>query len=197
MRNLIVSAFVFCVAFFIDSVVFGAQVHLAWDPSSGKVDGYRIYYGTTPGNHPIKIEVGNVTDYLVTGLKDGTTYYFVIRAYNQYGESGDSNEISWPNSKPVISSLSIAPNPASNPHQEIKFTVSASDSDGDALSYNFDFGDGSSSSSGSTVTHAYNTKGTYTVTATVSDNQGHSVSKTEKVVVNENKPVKVTGVSVK
>ncbi len=75
-----------------------AQVHLAWAPSSGEVTGYRLYYGTSPGNHPNKIEVGNVTDYVVTGLKDGVTYYFVARAYNAYGESADSNELTWTSS---------------------------------------------------------------------------------------------------
>jgi len=75
-----------------------AQVHLAWGPSSGEVTGYRIYYGTSQGNHPNKIEVGNVTDYVVTGLEDGVTYYFVTRAYNAYGESADSNEVSWSSS---------------------------------------------------------------------------------------------------
>ncbi len=95
MRKSVCSAFIFCVAFLLGAVAFGAQVHLAWDPSSGQVDGYRIYYGTTPGSHPTRVEVGNVTDYLVTGLQDATTYYFVVRAYNQYGESGDSNEVSW------------------------------------------------------------------------------------------------------
>ena len=95
MKKSVVSAFVFCVAFFLSALAFGAQVHLAWDPSSGQVDGYRIYYGTTPGSHPTRVDVGNVTDYLVTGLQEATTYYFVVRAFNQYGESGDSNEISW------------------------------------------------------------------------------------------------------
>jgi len=83
------------VAVFFVMPVFAAQVQLAWDASSGQVDGYRIYYGTTQGNHPTKIEVGNVTNYTVTNLQEGVTYYFVARAYNQYGESGDSNEIIW------------------------------------------------------------------------------------------------------
>ena len=77
------------------ALALGAQVHLAWDPSTGDVTGYRIYYGTSPGSRANKIEVGNVTDYVVSGLKEGVTYYFVARAYNQYGESADSNEISW------------------------------------------------------------------------------------------------------
>ena len=38
------------------------------------------------------LNVGNVTSYNVTGLTPSTTYYYVVRAYNAYGTSGNSNE---------------------------------------------------------------------------------------------------------
>jgi len=74
---------------------FSADLRLLWDAASGEVTGYRIYYGTASGSHPNMIDVGNTTSFTVTGLESGTTYYFVCRAYNQYGESGDSDEITW------------------------------------------------------------------------------------------------------
>lgn len=36
---------------------------------------------------------GNVTSLTITGLDPSTTYYYVVRAYNAYGTSGNSNEI--------------------------------------------------------------------------------------------------------
>jgi len=74
-----------------------ADPKLVWDPSSGEVSGYRIYYGLAPGSHPNSYDVGNVTEYPLTSLplEEKQTYYFVTRAYNAAGESGDSNEVSW------------------------------------------------------------------------------------------------------
>ena len=72
------------------------NITLAWDPSSNDVDGYRAFYR----------EAGHAYDYsqpawegwestcTIYGLDDETTYYFVVRAYNELGESGNSNEAS-------------------------------------------------------------------------------------------------------
>ncbi|MDD2229135.1 MAG: FlgD immunoglobulin-like domain containing protein [Candidatus Cloacimonetes bacterium] len=40
------------------------------------------------------LNVSNVTTYNVSGLDPGTTYYYVVRAYNTYGTSDSSNEVS-------------------------------------------------------------------------------------------------------
>jgi len=88
-----ISLYVF---FFLSFAVYCASVHLAWDPpSSGEVDGYRIYYGTEEGSHPTRVDVGTDTEYIISGLENTRVYYFVARAYNTYGESEDSNEVSW------------------------------------------------------------------------------------------------------
>jgi len=39
-------------------------------------------------------DVGNVTSYEVSGLEADNTYYYVVRAYKDYGTSANSNEIS-------------------------------------------------------------------------------------------------------
>lgn len=57
------------------------------------ISGYKVYYGTSPGNYTSSAVVGNVTTYTVTGLSGGTTYYFAVTASNASGESGYSNEV--------------------------------------------------------------------------------------------------------
>jgi FG-GAP-like repeat/Fibronectin type III domain len=71
-----------------------ATLTLAWDPSSGPdVAGYVIYWGTQSGVYGNNLNVGNQTQQQVSGLADGTTYYFVVRAYNSDGTlSVPSNE---------------------------------------------------------------------------------------------------------
>ena len=74
-----------------------AQPLLSWDASTGEVDGYRIHYGTTQGQHPYSKDLGNVTEYHISdlSLQEKTTYFFVITAYNSAGESPPSNEVQW------------------------------------------------------------------------------------------------------
>ncbi|HWI69376.1 MAG TPA: fibronectin type III domain-containing protein [Nitrospiraceae bacterium] len=59
--------------------------------------GYKIYRATTPGGYgaPIATLQGNITTYTAVGLQSGTTYMFVITAYDSDGnESPRSNEVS-------------------------------------------------------------------------------------------------------
>ena len=62
---------------------------LVWNPSSGTVDGYKVYYGTSSSNPTNTIDVGNVTQYAIDPLplSENTQYYFCVSAYNTAGES--------------------------------------------------------------------------------------------------------------
>ncbi len=71
---------------------------LIWN-ANGESDlaGYKIYRATASGAYgaPIATIVGNQTSHVVSGLQPGTTYFFVITAYDNAGnESGWSNEVS-------------------------------------------------------------------------------------------------------
>src|SRR3989449_5425216 len=71
-------------------------VRLTWDANTEPdLAGYRIRYGTAPSSHTQMIDVGMVTSYAVMDLPAGTTFYFVVAAYDLAGnESQPSNEVS-------------------------------------------------------------------------------------------------------
>ncbi|HUY93955.1 MAG TPA: fibronectin type III domain-containing protein, partial [Terracidiphilus sp.] len=77
-----------------------SSVVLTWNTVSGALS-YNVYYGTASGvtkSSGKVVSAGAAPTYTLTGLTDGTTYYFVVTAANQAGESGISMEV---NAKPV------------------------------------------------------------------------------------------------
>jgi hyaluronate lyase len=72
------------------------QVVLEWPIVGGEI-GYNVKYGTVPGVYPNEVNIPNVigkNSFTATGLTNELPYYFVITAYNDAGESGNSIEIS-------------------------------------------------------------------------------------------------------
>jgi fibronectin type 3 domain-containing protein len=69
---------------------------LSWnapDPAAGAVNSYLIYQGTTPGGESATAVATSVTTSVqITGLTNGTTYYFKVRANTSAGLTGPSNE---------------------------------------------------------------------------------------------------------
>ena len=82
------------------------EVNLAWDanPETDQVSGYKVYYktvsrgepyngtGADQGDSPITLLIEDMTDpdnpeFTLTGLDDNEVYFFVITAFNGYGES--------------------------------------------------------------------------------------------------------------
>ncbi len=90
----------FLIAMFVlwAGVSFGADVTLRWDANTEPdLAGYNIYYGNESGVYGEPIDAGNVTEYVVTGLDDTQSYYFVVTAYDDEVprlESAYSNEVS-------------------------------------------------------------------------------------------------------
>ena len=67
----------------------GSAASLVWDASTGTVDGYKVYYGTSSSNPSSTVDVGNTTLYSIDSLplSENTQYYFCVSAYNTAGES--------------------------------------------------------------------------------------------------------------
>src|SRR5580704_2735849 len=70
------------------------------------IAGYILSYGTQTGVHPTSVDVKNVLTWQLTTLTPGTTYFFVLQAYNTSAlTSVDSVEV--PFTVPVVTPPSL------------------------------------------------------------------------------------------
>ena len=81
------------ILFLFSSSVYAAQITLAWD-AVDSATGYKLYYGHASGHYDQSVDVGNVTQYTLTGLGSGA-YFFAVTAYDADEESGYSNEVNY------------------------------------------------------------------------------------------------------
>ncbi len=108
-KGFVVILSVFLFIFFLSASSQSAQVVLQWDPSSGSVAGYRIYYGTSSRVYDSSLDVGNTTTCTVSNLQDGSSYYFAATAIGNSGEESDySAEAVYDPASPCAYSLSPA-----------------------------------------------------------------------------------------
>jgi hypothetical protein len=90
--------------FFAPLPTYAASVTLAWDPSSDPtVIGYTIQYGNSNGSNSQSMDAGSSNSATIAGLSPGTTYLFVVTAYDAGGlQSAPSNQVSFePNFTPA------------------------------------------------------------------------------------------------
>jgi PKD repeat protein len=158
--------------FYFSSMAFAGSLNLAWDAStSSDVGGYKLYYGQASQNYTASVDVGNVTAYQMTGLQDGATYFFALKAYNTAKsiESVYSNQASATVSSVSTVSANFSANITSgNPGMVVAFTPITT---GTITQWLWNFGDGGTSTA-QTPTHTYNLAGSYTVSLTVTGSTG-------------------------
>jgi len=60
-----------------------ADVTLAWDANpDSRVTGYKLYLGTSSGAYGAPVDVGKVTQFTLTGVKEGVDLFFAVTAYD-------------------------------------------------------------------------------------------------------------------
>jgi len=69
---------------------YAAEVTLRWNEVE-EADGYKVYYGEESRTYVTPVDAGALTVWTLA-LMPGS-YYFAITAYNDYGESGYSEEV--------------------------------------------------------------------------------------------------------
>ena len=181
----------FISSIFIFSSAQAGDVILSWTASTGDVTGYKVYYGRDPGNYTSNIDVGNVTQYTISGLEEGPTYYFVARAYNDAGESENSNEVSWSwspvdNESPTIMITSPTTNSTYETYEStVSLSGSASDNVGVAqvLWSNLTAGSGGNATGTESwsVSSIALSEGNNSITVTANDESNNQGSKTVNV----------------
>src|SRR5437868_5408253 len=119
-----------------------ANLRFGWDPSSDPaITGYSLSYGTTSGHYTQTVSTGNSSSATVTSLTPGTTYYFVVTAFNGFGlPSLPSNEVSLtlPNNiPPAVSVTSPGAGSSFTTGESIGVSANASDADGSIAKVEF------------------------------------------------------------
>jgi hypothetical protein len=94
-KKLLLAAFVIGLIFLLTIPLYAAQVNLEWDASNPAPEGYHVFQRESLDNYDYgtPIWTGNESTCTIDNLSEGTTYFFIVRAYNGQEESGDSNEV--------------------------------------------------------------------------------------------------------
>lgn len=184
------------------------QVGLSWTAPTTNTNstpitdlaGYNVYYGTVSGG-PYSLANTSLitgTSYTVTGLTNGTPYYFVATAVDNESSPNTSAHSTEATATPAATinnppTASAAASPTSGTAPlAVNFTGGCTDSDGSCISYSWNFGDGSPTSSTQNPAHTYSSAGTYTATLTVTDDDGATDTDTVSITVSAGGALTVT-----
>jgi hypothetical protein len=184
-----------------------ANVTLRWDANVPAPEGYRVFAreGTQSYNYDNPIWENNLTTCTLSGLNEGVTYHFVVRAYDGALESADSEEVDY---TPAAVVPNQAPTAVAGTNQDVYEGASvtldgsgSSDIDGSIAGYRWTqvggtgiFIDGASTSQASFVAPVVGLDGdSFTFRLTVTDDVGSSSSSNVTVGVRKSSSTDVDG----
>ena len=198
------------ILFFTALCSLAANVTLAWDANDPEPEGYRVFARESGAGYnydnPIwESDEASETTCTLIGLTEGTTYYFVVRAYDGDLESADSEEVSY---TPAVATVNQAPvaeaGSSQSVYEEASVTLDgsgSSDADGSIASYLWAQTGGTSVSLSNATTASASftapvvdlTGETLTFSLTVTDDEGESDTDTVTVSVLKSSSTDVDG----
>ena len=85
-RNVVVIAILALNLFVLPGCEPAVIVIIDWDNNTEPdLGGYKVYFGTAHGNYDHILNVGDKSRVYLSGLHEGLTYYFAIKAYDLTG----------------------------------------------------------------------------------------------------------------
>ena len=159
----VLAAFALLLAFALPASA--GSVNLAWDPvASPLVAGYMIHYGPAAGSYTASLDAGNVTAATIPNLTEGSTYHFVVAAYNSaHAEGAPSSDVA----AAIQYTVPVANFSASTVSGPAPLALNfINSSTGSITAYAWTFGDGTTSTVANPA-KVYSSPGNYTVALTV------------------------------
>ncbi len=145
------------------------------------VNGSVTYNGLTAGNHSVGLS--DVASNCVVSAQNPRT---VAVSAGNTTQTSFAVTCTTPANQPPTAAFT-----PSCTFLDCSFTSTSSDADGSIVSYSWNFGDGSAPATAQNPSHSYAAAGTYSVTLTVTDNQGAQGNVSHSVTVQPNRPPSV------
>ncbi|MCB2148048.1 MAG: PKD domain-containing protein [Deltaproteobacteria bacterium] len=189
------------------TLAYSANVTLQWDANDPAPEGYRVFAreGSQSYNYDNPLWENNLTTCTLTGLTEGVTYHFVVRAFDGGLESADSQEVSY---TPAAVVLNQAPTAVAGQNQSVDEGTSVTldgsgsgDTDGTIVGYQWvqTGGAGISLNNAASAQASFTAPvvgidgGTLTFSLTVTDDDGSSSASTTTVSVLKSSSTDVDG----
>jgi hypothetical protein len=187
LRSRAIGALGCLIVMFANPMAAASSVSFEWDANpEPSISGYLLSYGTALGNYPNSVKVGITPSATVSGLKEGTTYYFVVAAVDTAGlRSPPSEVVSYfvpvapPVNRPPVAFASSLAVPEDTP---LNIVLAGTDPDNDPITYSVVRAPGKGSLSGTAPNLRYtpsaDLNGTDSFTFRVFDGTAYSAAAT-------------------